>query len=475
MITNPLLPRFAEHLRGLAPGLLADEGVVVGVSGGLDSMSLLHLLRFGITRKRGLHVVHVDHRMRADSGRDARWLEGIGRAWEVPVHVRITAEPVTTEAEGRHERYQAFEEVRRLVGATWTLTAHTADDQAETVLFRAARGSGVRGLRGIRQVRSPHLIRPLLPFWRGELEDYARSVGLQYRTDPTNDDLVWARNRLRHEVIPALEAAVPGARRALSHLALTAASFQTGVEALADHVLAGLARDGGHRSRLPGAPLTLGREALGAFPDEAMALLVRQACRSFGVAIGRGATEDLTRFLRSAESGGVFRVSARLLVRRNFDDIVFVPLEDVASADAADTSPLSSTLVIEASQLRGQGRLSIDGDLVDVTWSSEAGPSNQAGPGGAGMTCLSRKGLRWPLTVRGWRPGDRAVTSYGRKKVKKLMGEARIPVHLRTKTPVLEDGQGAILWVPGVSAPAVEIDPLEPEKLYIAIRGVAQA
>jgi len=208
--------RFGDHLAG-SGWLDGTASLVAGVSGGIDSMVLLHLLRFGrISDSVALHVAHVDHRMRPESGEDAGWLAEICADWSVGFHLLTAPRPVAGEAEGRELRYEFFEEVRRgLDGPAVTMTAHTADDQAETVLFRIARGSGPRGLRAIHAVRPPSVVRPLLPFWRHELTAYAAEHGIPHRDDPTNLDPRWTRNRLRHAVLPVLEEAVPGAAAAL--------------------------------------------------------------------------------------------------------------------------------------------------------------------------------------------------------------------------------------------------------------------
>ena len=233
--------RFADHVS--ASGWLdGTASIVVGVSGGIDSMVLLHLLRFGrVCDSVAIHVAHVDHRMRPDSGEDAEWLAEICADWSVGFHLRTASRPVAGEAQGRKLRYEFFEEVRRgLDGHAVTMTAHTADDQAETVLFRIARGSGPRGLRAIHAVRPPFVFRPLLPFWRHELIAFAAEHGIPHRDDPSNLDPRWARNRLRHAVLPALEEAVPGAAAALVALADTSRLQSAALDELLDERIAAL-------------------------------------------------------------------------------------------------------------------------------------------------------------------------------------------------------------------------------------------
>ncbi|NNM33403.1 MAG: tRNA lysidine(34) synthetase TilS, partial [Gemmatimonadetes bacterium] len=172
-ILDSVLSTLAE-----APWEARREPIVVAVSGGLDSMCLLHLLRFYSSIGTGrIHVAHFDHRMRPESGEDARWLAGVTRAWELPIHRGEATVSLTTEAKAREARYAFLAEVKASVSAGAVLTGHTADDQAETVLFRAVRGSGPDGLVGIRPAREDGVERPLLRVWRTDIETYAMRVG----------------------------------------------------------------------------------------------------------------------------------------------------------------------------------------------------------------------------------------------------------------------------------------------------------
>ena len=199
----------------------ATQTVLVALSGGLDSLVLLHLLRFeeGLPEMR-LLAAHFDHRMCSSSGLDAEWVRGLCRAWAVPLHLGRAASIPTSEEEAREARYEFLLGSKDQGDASWLLTAHHADDQAETVLFRVFRGTGLSGLAGIPRRRPPGIFRPLLPFSRETLEGYASFHGIQPRLDPSNEDVSIPRNFLRHRVIPQVEGAVAGgARSSLQRLA----------------------------------------------------------------------------------------------------------------------------------------------------------------------------------------------------------------------------------------------------------------
>ena len=201
--------------------------VVVGVSGGADSMALLHCLCRWPQSGLQITVVHVHHGLRGETAdRDAAFVAEQCAALGVPVETfRIDAAAVAAangwsiEEAGRHERYRLFEEVRAARGADYILTAHTADDHVETVLMHLLRGCGTDGLCGIPAVRD-RVRRPLLCCTRQEIEAFCQECGLSYVTDETNEEMCYTRNRVRHEVLPLLRQinpAVDGALTRLSH------------------------------------------------------------------------------------------------------------------------------------------------------------------------------------------------------------------------------------------------------------------
>src|SRR5215213_7551113 len=228
-----------RSLENVPPG----AHLLAAVSGGADSVVLLHLLRFELGA--AVTAAHFDHTMRPGSAADAAWVKGLCAAWGVPL-VGVRAErPPRSEAEAREARYAFLEEARERAGAEWIATAHHADDQAETVLFRVLRGTGVAGLAGIPEIdQAAGIVRPLLPFWRAELRRYARAHRLRWREDATNLVADPARNRIRLELLPRIEKTVaPGARRALVRLAALAREEEGAWERLLEAEMDALARE----------------------------------------------------------------------------------------------------------------------------------------------------------------------------------------------------------------------------------------
>jgi tRNA(Ile)-lysidine synthase len=198
--------------------------VLVAVSGGGDSVGLLALLLSARPRPDlVLGMVHVHHNLRGgEADRDEAAVKALARSLELPfVRARLPGKPgkgQSVEEWGRLGRYAALERLREKGGWDWVVTAHSLDDQAETVLMRIARGTGLHGLAGIRP-QAQRVIRPVLGFTGAQLRQVAELCGLPYLEDSTNADGRFLRNRIRREVLPVLNEALPGFSLRLAALA----------------------------------------------------------------------------------------------------------------------------------------------------------------------------------------------------------------------------------------------------------------
>ena len=201
----------------LGPG----ERVVVACSGGPDSTALVDALaRLAPPRRLQLVVAHVDHRLRPGSASEADRVARLAADRDLEFHplgVDVGEGP-SLQDRARRARHSALAGLATGLGATAIDLGHTADDQAETVLMRALSGAGPGGLAAMAG-REGRLSRPLLRLWRRDVEAYCAALGLDCLDDPSNRDPRFLRSRVRHQVIPALEAVFPAARRRLVVLA----------------------------------------------------------------------------------------------------------------------------------------------------------------------------------------------------------------------------------------------------------------
>ena len=230
--------------------ITGGDKVIVGVSGGPDSLTLLHVLcALRDELQFTLHVAHLNHELRAaDSQADADFVAAVAREWKLDatiesrdVNALAQAQHLSIEEAARHARYAFLAEVAQQQGASVVAVAHNRDDQVETVLMHWLRGSGLAGLRGMNytapitnyklQITKVKVIRPLLDVTRAEIEEYVQANGLTPRQDKSNLDTTFFRNRLRHEVLPYLESLNPNLRDVLYHSALSIADDYDFLEA----------------------------------------------------------------------------------------------------------------------------------------------------------------------------------------------------------------------------------------------------
>ncbi len=475
--TESLPERLVAHLarrpRLLPPGCR----ILLAVSGGPDSVALLRLTHV-LAAPHGWELIsaHFDHGLRADSPAEAArvraWSEDLG----VPCRVGRPTRPLAArQAALRSARYAFLHEVAVAEGASRIATAHHADDQAETVLFRILRGTGVRGLAGIPERRGD-VVRPLLGFWRHELEGYLRESGVPYLTDPSNVDPRWQRAVIRTRTLPALEAAWDGpVRERLLSLARSAASAERALLAQAKQAVA--------RSELTpdGTEFRFVRPRLARYHPAVQARALALVAERLDVRLSRGGTRIAVEFMKGGRSGASVDIGGGLRLHREFDEFRLGPV-----AGAAAAAERSESLSISSE--RGEAELELAGRRFRVRWSPAdrrlAGPEGSRTMGrqrrndaGSGRYVVRGEGTPLPLEVRGWRPGDRIRLKGGSRRLKRLFGDRRVPLSERRRVPVLSDGSGRLLWVWGVvrAAPEVEDGEAEPPaRLLIEICEIEQ-
>tara|TARA_B100001123_G_scaffold272495_1_gene303210 strand:+ start:23295 stop:24662 length:1368 start_codon:yes stop_codon:yes gene_type:complete len=407
------------------------DKIIVAVSGGLDSLVLLHLLRFtpGLP-KLNLIIAHFDHNMRPESSSDSSWVCGLAKAWDIPFRQGIAESSLASESEARTARYKFLEAEYQSLGARWIVTGHHADDQAETVLFRIARGTGIYGLKGIPEQRDPGILRPLLPFTRFSIESYAKSVGIRPLLDSSNENSDFARNVIRNEILPHLEAEVaPGIRTSLLRLARIAQKEENAWHSVITKILKDFVLESSDTR------IVVDRNLWLEYDSEVQARLLRALLACLEIRIDESGTSSAVEFTRVGDSGKEHWITGFFRLSRAFDHLIF-----------EITSDRDHDCILEVNEPgHGQGCLVIGGRSWSVSWSLTGAL------GGKWVESFALADLAFPVRMRKWMPGDRVRLSYGSKKLKKIFGEIRVPVDERSKVPVVVDGHDRVLWVPGIS------------------------
>jgi tRNA(Ile)-lysidine synthase len=420
--------------------LKGGEHVLVAVSGGADSTALMLCLR-SLAQGLGLKLsaAHLNHSLRGkeSDGDEAfvRKLSGeIGIRFishKLDIRKRAAAARKNLEDAAREVRYSFFRRTAERVGATRIALGHTLNDQAETVLMRLIRGSGLEGLSGIHPVLDDLFIRPLLECSRQDVVHYLAARQASYREDSSNRDPQYLRNRIRIELIPYLQQLNPKTIDALARQAELAAETAKYLEAQSRRVFERLRRSvrGGLSISVPG--LMRVHPAL-------QKLVLRQALKECRKSLKRIASRHIDSLLllcRSGQSGSQIQLPGNFVAVRQFGDLLFL---------SAGTSPQRKF----AYKLPCPGQVRVPEAGLDFYATVRA---RNTLPGRLRSTrtrvFLDENPLPKTLTIRSRLPGDRYGGSNHRK-VKKMLIDARIPLRSRWTIPMVAVGD-SVVWIPG--------------------------
>ena len=408
----------AQHqlLRPAAP-------VIVGLSGGADSVALLHILT-----QLGYPCVaaHCNFHLRNDeSDADADFAQQTAEALGLPFR-RIDFDTadyarqngVSTEMAARTLRYEWFETLRRELGAEAIAVAHHRDDNVETVLLNLIRGTGLSGLCGMRP-RNGHLVRPLLSVDRHQIVRWLADRHLPFRTDSSNASDVYRRNFVRLRLLPLMEQLNPSVRDAI----LRMAGHLTDVEAIYRNAI------DSHRAHLIDADGRISIDALLRTPAPHAVLF--ELLTPYGFTPSQCA--DIARAL-SGESGRSFVApGGRWHLLKDRLHLILYPADEV-SADAFTLAP--------GSELTAPIRLSLEERIVDEAFTISRSPH---------VANFDADRIALPLTLRRWRAGDSFVPfgMTGRKKLSDYFSDHKFSLLHKAAAWILCDASGRILWIVG--------------------------
>jgi len=440
----------------------AGDRVGVAVSGGADSVALLRLLielqdQLGIV----LSVVHFNHKLRGKaSDRDEFFVSKLAEKFGLTLHVgrgdvarKAAQEKANLEDAARRARYEFFRKLTEGGLVDCVATAHTADDQAETVLAHILRGTGLAGLGGIHPVTKGGIVRPLLGTRRGDLRKYLQAKRQTWREDATNRDTAKQRARMRKKLLPLLEKEFnPKSVQHLAELANAAREDEALIEAFCETFDAtklkaenGLIRIGTHDVTCP-FPLPVGDVANHALGKRLVRrAFVRVSTKSGQITLHH--VEQVLELAKNGENGKVLQLPGGVDVRRDDDVLVFLPREK------KNSTKKSSKEFSHKVELRAETSIALQEMGCVIRLRSIDWPITGRDTSKSGGFALDEAKLNSPLVLRSMQPGDR-IRPEGRQhahKLTRLLNEKRISRWEREGWPVLESAKN-IVWARGFVA-----------------------
>ena len=399
--------------RMVREGIARAERVVLAVSGGRDSMALLHAATVA-ARHHVAAVATFDHRTGPWSARARELVVRHTRSLGLPVVAGYAMRSLegATEEEMRIVRWNFLRRVARGFGAR-IATAHTRSDQIETIAMRIMRGAGARGIAGL-DWNSPLVVRPLLDAPRDAVNVYVSKHAIPFVDDPGNLSLHRFRNRVRLELLPALERVRPGFAEELLAVGRRAAMWRREVDALIESIPWQLSADG----------LRVAASALSDYDSASLGVLWPAIAARAGVTLDRRGTRRAVAFTMESSSGQVMPLSGGASIVRSRDAFVVRPRRVEQSDEIVALSDGTSF---------GQWRFRrVPRASASDPWTADLAAGR-------------------PYVVRAWRPGDRmrAGEGAGGRRVKRFFGDAGIPGPDRIGWPVVVSGE-EVVWIPGI-------------------------
>lgn len=422
----------------LQPG----ERVVAAVSGGADSMALLHAL-WEMRRDFCLHLVvaHLDHGLRPEAAQEKSFVRKAAAELGVPfisrkadVRQKQHDERLALQEAAREVRYAFLQEAAKAERATKIALGHTADDQAESIMMRLLRGSGTRGLAGIPPVRGGIFIRPLIEVWREEVESFLEERKVAYLADPSNRSPHFLRNRVRHELLPILQQYNPRFRQTLVQMADLFRLEENFWQGMVEEKFPALVRARKKDS------LTLDIPSLAAQPLPLRLRSFRHAIEKLLGNLRRVSLPHILlmdNLLQNPEPNKSLQLPQGLCVAKAYQALTLtrsreeaVPFEHVVPGPG----------YVEIPEIGRAMRFQVEERRPRVRFENSSG-----------IALLDYDTIAFPLTLRSPRPGDRLqpLGMEGEKKVKDLFIDCKIPAAQRKRIPLLFK-EDRLLWVAGV-------------------------
>lgn len=428
--------------------IAADNSVVVAVSGGPDSICLLHLLST-LCKAQQVCCAYVDHRLRPDESVvegelvhnycQEQGIECFSKTVDVPAEVGLTGESV--EACARRLRYRILEGVRSYKNADLIAVGHTADDQVEEVLLRLIRGSGLKGLSGMRP-RHGRIVRPLLELTRAEILGYLQDQGISYCHDSSNDDPRFLRNRIRRELLPLLEKRFnPSIRKMILKTAGILESEEDLLSLESERLFGSMAEVHEIQNTSGSShQVTVSIDRLSACHQAHRRRIIEQACWQAGFRPDSDSIFRIEELSTRAGSGAELHLPDGGRVVKQYDSLLFARLD--ASHSPRERFSQEATFRVEI-PCPGVYRVA----ELQTTLQVEVVESRVAPE--PGVLVLDADQITFPLVLRSVEPGDRFTPLHGpgSRKISRFLNDRKIPAHRRFHFPVLTSGNDIVAVV----------------------------
>lgn len=439
-----MLPRTVRRTIEKYSMFSRGDRVVVALSGGPDSVALLYILDslkdvYGIA----LRAAHLEHGLRGDESiADMEFVKSLCESLSIPLTVKsekvgetASKDGLSVEAAARKARYAFLHDVLEDTGFKKIATGHNANDQAETVLINLMRGSGLAGLSGMKPAMDDKIVRPLIEARRDEILAYLEQKQVEFRTDSSNADTRFDRNRVRSVLLPLIEKEFnPGI---VESLARTASVFSMVYEYFKDEVLGAMQA----AVKTEEGRVTVNLEVFSPFPDIVKLFTFHRILRSLEddeQVVSYDTLSALLNVADKSQSGSRIDIGAGIIALKEFDKLVVG--RDLALYEPYEVqiNVPGETVVENARYVYAVEILNEKPETPDVYRSGQS-------------AYFDFSELALPLVARNWREGDRFIPFglKGSKKVHDIFIDEKVPVSKRTMIPLVCDADG-VIWVTGV-------------------------
>lgn len=434
MIFNRVVNTIDKH------NMISDgDKIIVGLSGGPDSVCLLHILnRLKETRNIEIYAAHLNHQIRGiEAQKDALFVSELCNSLGIPVFIKSVDVPKYCEEKGlsleegaRNIRYDMFFEIKRRTGADKIAIGHNMNDQAETVLMRIMRGTGLQGLRGIEYTRENGIIRPILDIERKDIEAYCEHYNLNPKIDQTNLESIYTRNRIRLELLPYMQ------QYFNSNVVESIVRMSNSMKSDGDYLDLEATKAYEEVSIKDNKKVEINIEKLSSYHEAIQNRIIRYAIKDIlgdTNFVDQKHIEEVMQLLDSTKNGKMLNLPRGVFAYRRVDSILFT-LEEIREEELEYNYSIPKDGFIKIKELG----LLIDTDVISIEKYKTLKKDST-------IKAIDFDKVKGGITVRNRKAGDKIKLKGGTKKIKDLFIDLKIPREMRSRVPLLVDEDEVIL------------------------------